>query len=123
MLLVCFLGVNGVTKLGADALSAATGWNVTKDDLLLCGERILTLERIFNLRMGLKAEDDINVSPRIVSTPDAGKGKGKSMAPYVEGLVRDYYDVCGWDIKYGKPYRHTLEKLGLSDYIKEVWGN
>jgi len=115
-------GVTGVTKLGADALSAATGWNITKDDVLLGGERILNLERIFNLRMGITAEDDINVSPRIVSAPDAGKAKGIAMAPYVEGLVRDYYDVCGWDIEHGKPYRRTLERLGLSEYADELWG-
>ncbi len=76
----------------------------------------------FNLRMGLTAEDDINVSPRIVSTPDAGKGKGKSMAPYVEGLVRDYYELCGWDIDQGKPYRKTLKRLDLSEYVEELWG-
>jgi aldehyde:ferredoxin oxidoreductase len=116
-------GVNGITKIGADALSAATGWKVTKKDVLLGGERVLNLERIFNLRMGLTAEDDINVSPRIVSAPDAGKAKGKSMAPYVEGLVRDYYETCGWDAVHGKPYRRTLERLGLSDYIEELWGD
>ncbi|MGA2401161.1 MAG: aldehyde ferredoxin oxidoreductase C-terminal domain-containing protein [Syntrophobacteraceae bacterium] len=115
-------GVTGVTKFGADALSAATGWNITKDDLLLGGERIINLERIFNLRMGITAEDDIDVSPRIVSAPDAGKAKGIAMAPYVEGLVRDYYDVCGWDIEHGKPYRRTLDRLGLSEYIDELWG-
>lgn len=115
-------GVTGVTKFGADALCAATGWNITKDDVLLGGERALNLERIFNLRMGITAEDDINVSPRIVSAPDAGKAKGIAMAPYVEGLVRDYYDACGWDIVHGKPYRRTLERLGLSQYIEELWG-
>ncbi len=115
-------GVNGITKIGADAVSAATGWDITKDDLLLAGERALNLERVFNLRMGLTAEDDINVSPRIVSTPDAGKGKGKSMAPYVEGLVRDYYELCGWDIDQGKPYRKTLKRLDLSGYVEELWG-
>lgn len=116
-------GVKGITKIGADALSAATGWDITRDDLLLVGERALNLERIFNLRMGLTTEDDINVSPRIVSMPDAGKGKGKSMAPYVEGLVRDYYEQCGWDIVHGKPYKNTLKRLGLSAYTKEVWGD
>ena len=116
-------GVNGVTKIGADAMSAATGWKMTKKDLLLAGERALNLERIFNLRMGLTAADDINVSPRIVSTPDGGKGKGKTIAPYVEGLVRDYYEQCGWDILEGKPYRKTLERLGLSEYASELWGD
>ena len=115
-------GVNGVTELGARALSAATGWSVTKEDLLKVGERALNLERIFNLRMGLTFRDDLDVSPRIVSTPDGGKAKGKTMAPYVEGMVRDYYRQCGWDSHYGKPYRKTLEKLGLQGYVAELWG-
>jgi aldehyde:ferredoxin oxidoreductase len=82
----------------------------------------LNLERVFNLRHGLTADDDINVSPRIVSTPDAGKAKGKTMAPYVKGMVRDYYRLCGWDESHGKPWRHTLERVGLSEYVKDVWG-
>ena len=104
-------------------MSAATGWKMTRKDLLLAGERALNLERIFNLRMGLTAADDINVSPRIVSTPDAGKGKGKTIAPYIEGIVRDYYEQCGWDILEGKPYRKTLKRLGLSEYASELWGD
>jgi aldehyde:ferredoxin oxidoreductase len=115
-------GVKGITKIGADALSAATGWAITKEQLLQVGERVLNLERVFNLRHGLTADDDINVSPRIVSTPDAGKAKGKSMAPYVKGMVRDYYRLCGWDESYGKPWRRTLERVGLSAYVKDVWG-
>lgn len=70
-----------MTQIGADALSAATGWDMTKEHLLQVGERVLNLERVFNLRHGLTADDDITVSPRIVSTPDAGKPKGKTNAP------------------------------------------
>jgi aldehyde:ferredoxin oxidoreductase len=40
----------------------------------------------------------------------------------VKGMVRDYYRLCGWDESHGKPWRRTLERVGLSEYVKDVWG-
>jgi len=47
---------------------------------------------------------------------------GKSIAPYLEGMVREYYEELGWDRKTGKPLRSTLLKLGLEEYLPLVWG-
>ena len=72
---------------------------------------------------GLTADDDIKVSPRItaLSPADAGPAAGKSVAPYLEGWVRDYYERVGWERRTGKPMRATLKKLGLEDFIPIVW--
>jgi len=73
---------------------------------------------------GLTAEDDINISPRITepAPADAGPAAGKSIKPYLEGWVRDYYENLGWDRKTGKPLRSTLKKLDLEEFIPMVWG-
>ncbi len=72
---------------------------------------------------GLTAEDDINVSPRISepAPPDAGPAAGKSIAPYVEGWVRDYYQLLGWERKTGKPLMSTIKKLGLEEFADLIW--
>ena len=117
-------GIPGIVKTTANAMSAAVGWDFTPEEVRLAGDRILALERIFNMKWGLTAEDDINVSPRITdpAPADAGPAAGLSVAPYMEGWVRDYYQWLGWDRRTGKPLRSTLKKLGLEEYIEEMWG-
>lgn len=116
--------IRGSLKLASSALAAATGWeDFTPEEALVTGHRVLTLERIFNMAHGLTADDDIKVSPRITapSPPDAGPAAGKSIAPYIEGWVRDYYERLGWDRRTGKPMRSTLKKLGLEEFTNIVW--
>ena len=117
-------GVPGQTKYSADAIAAVVGWeDFTPEEVLAVGHRALTLERIFNMKWGLTAEDDYKLSPRITdpAPADAGPAAGLSIAPYIEGWVRDYYQWLGWDRRTGKPLRSTLKKLGLEEYIDVVW--
>jgi len=118
-------GIPGVMKFSSGAIAAVVGWeDFTPEEALAVGHRVLTLERIFNMKHGLTAEDDINVSSRITdpAPPDAGPAAGLSIAPYLEGWVRDYYEEMGWDRKSGKPLRSTMKKLRLEEYMPLVWG-
>jgi len=82
---------------------------------------MVNLERAFNIRLGLRPADDYEVSPRIVEAPPAGKAKGRAMEPYVKGMVMEVYRLMGWDEKTGKPWRSTLQRLGLHDVIDDLW--
>jgi aldehyde:ferredoxin oxidoreductase len=118
-------GVPGQLEYSAGAVAATVGWDdFTPQEALAVGHRVLTLERIFNMARGLTAEDDLNVSPRITdpAPADAGPAAGKSIAPYIEGWVRDYYQEVGWERKTGRPMRSTLKKLGLAEFTDLVWG-
>ena len=126
---VCWMGASwGLTdimNLSASAIAAAVGWDdFTGKEAKLVGLRVATLERIFNIKHGLTAGDDIKVSPRLTdpAPSDAGPAAGRSIAPYLEGWVRDYYAEMGWDRKTGKPLRSTLKKLQLEEYIDLLWG-
>jgi len=117
-------GTPGIMKLSSSAIAAVVGWDdFTAEEAWDVGHRVVTMERIFNMRRGMVAEDDINVSPRMTdpAPADAGPAAGKSIKGYLEGWVRDYYVANGWDRKTGKPLRSTMQKLGLEEYMCYIY--
>lgn len=122
---MCWFGVWGVkggAELVAEAISAATGWDFTKEEGMNVGARVIAMERVFALQRGLRAEDDFILSDRLFEPPKYGPLKGKSIKPYLEGMVRDYYGLRDWDRKTGKPWRSTLEDLSLGHLSASIWG-
>ncbi|GAW29823.1 aldehyde ferredoxin oxidoreductase C-terminal domain-containing protein, partial [Carboxydocella sp. ULO1] len=60
----------------ADLYNAATGENLTAEQLLACGERIWNNERLFNLQEGYTAQDD-TLPRRLLEEPiPDGPSKG-----------------------------------------------
>ena len=114
-------GLPGILKIEAEALSAVTGWEMTSEELRTAGERILNLERCFNVKHGLTPQDDYSVCKRIIEEPADGPGKGKAITWYLKGMINDYYSFLGWDEKSGKPWRSTLERLGMEDIVDSIW--
>jgi aldehyde:ferredoxin oxidoreductase len=118
-------GLPGILKLTSGAVCAIVGWDdFGPEEALAVGHRAVTLERIINMQHGLVAEDDYKVSPRITDPApmDAGPAAGLSVAPYLEGWVREYYEELGWERKTGKPMKSTMKKLGLEEFTDIVWG-
>lgn len=87
--------------------SAVTGFELSGQDLLLAGERIWNLERLYNLREGFSAADD-RLPTRLLTEPNA-QGAVVEIAPMLE----EYYRFRGWD-KHGVPTAEKLEALGLA---------
>lgn len=112
---------------GVTALRAA-GRPVTGADLLLVGERIVNLERLYNVRQGLSRADD-RLPARFTAEPaplyeyeeDPATGEmTRSAEPIRYGLLHDfdamldrYYDLRGWT-RDGVPTAETLARLGLA---------
>lgn len=109
----------------------ALGWQITGAELLTAGERIVNLERLFNVRHGLGREDDM--LPRRFTeepidvyawTPDPDTGLARRSAqPIVRGALADldqmldrYYHLRGWNAD-GVPQAGTLERLGLGEWV------
>jgi aldehyde:ferredoxin oxidoreductase len=87
--------------------SAVTGFEMGGQDLLLAGERIWNLERLYNLREGFTAEDD-RLPTRLLSEPNA-TGEVVRLGEMLE----EYYRFRGWGAD-GVPTQEKLEILGLS---------
>lgn len=114
--------VGGANDMTREALNAVTGWDFTVDELVDIGERVMNLERAFNIRHGLTPSDDYDISPRLLEAPHGGRADGKSIKPYIRGMIDEYYNLMGWDKKSGKPWRSVLKRIGLDDVAKDLWG-
>jgi aldehyde:ferredoxin oxidoreductase len=95
----------------ARLLSALMGEDVGTEELLRVGERIWTLEKLFNLRAGFGRDDD-SLPPRLLFEPVA-EGPAKGHVVDLPPMLDEYYAARGWD-QQGVPSTDKLEELGLA---------
>ena len=95
-------------------IEAATGLKFGIEEVKLYGERILTIKRLFNIKMGLKPEDD-KLPAILLRKFDEGGSVGKS--PDFNKLKRLFYSYRDWNTKTGFPSDNKVEYLGLRDLI------
>ncbi len=99
----------------AEAVEAVAGLDLGVDGVLMVGERVVTLERVINIRYGLKAGDD-TLPPRLLYQPISdGPRRGEVVDVYeLDRMKAEYYRLRGWSRR-GIPYRETLIQLGLEE--------
>jgi aldehyde:ferredoxin oxidoreductase len=93
-------------------LHSATGIESfsSSEEVLRIGERTNNLVRLFNLREGLTKDDD--TLPKRFLTESLKEGPSRGRVVDLEGMLREYYFVRGWDEE-GIPKLETLKRLGL----------
>ena len=91
-------------------LKAATGVEMSLDELMKAGERIWNLEKIFNLKAGITGKDD-RLPDRLLKEPMPG-GPAKGKVAELSKMLPEYYQLRGWD-KEGVPTKERLKELGL----------
>lgn len=106
-------------KLVLACFNAATGFNWSLEDAFTLGRRIVNQLRVFDLRHGMKIEDE-RPSKRYGSIPVDGPVKGKDIMAEWPMMVKNYYTLMGWDPKTGKPLPETLGKLGLEELVSDL---
>ncbi len=99
----------------AGLLSAATGEEWTKEDLLRSAERVIDLERLVNARFGFTRADD-SLPKRLLTEP-AADGRGEGQVVDLDTALDSFYTAMGWDLETGLPKPETLERLGLTDVV------
>lgn len=117
---VCRFGMVSTDKM-LDHFNAVTGQSLTKEEGFLLGEKLSNLARAFNVRHGFKPVNDLDIGPRLLEAPVNGGSVGKSIAPYLEDMVKDYNRLMDWDWETGKPSIAKLQELGLNEVIKEFY--
>ncbi len=95
-------------------LAAVTGWNIDDKELLQIGERVINLQRLFNIREGCSREDDI-IHERMGKLPAFGNYSKKvaCATKNFSAMLDEYYLARGWDVESGKPSKTKLQELEL----------
>jgi len=104
-------------------LYAATGFQMTWDDLNVIADRVFNLIRAFWIReYGKEWGREMDVPParwfEEPLTKGAFKGAKLDRAKY-DVMLQKYYERRGWDQR-GIPTKTTLNKLGLGDVGKQL---
>lgn len=106
------LGLNMPMDLLSKIVQAVTGFNLNEDNLMEIGERIIQLERVFNLSNGMTPADD-RLPERFISEElPTGVSKGEKYD--LKPVLARYYKLRHWDLKNGWPSDKTLSRLGIS---------
>ena len=96
----------------AELMSAVTGWDTGLSELLVTAERILTLSRLFNLREGFSAADDVLPARYFQPKTDGGVLRKPLDWAVMEKAKGTYYMLMGWDIE-GVPFPEKVQALGI----------
>lgn len=89
--------------------NAATGSELSVEDMLENGERIYNLERLFDKEAGMTAEDD-TLPKRMTETP-ISNGPSKGMVSKLDEMLPEYYELRGWDGAF--PSEETIDRLEI----------
>ncbi len=104
----------------ARLMDAACEGDWDAERLRACGERIFTLERLFNLEAGFTAADDC-LPERMLKEP-APDGVNAGRVSALKEMLPVYYRLREWDA-HGIPTQPLLARLGLKDLEAPAWGN
>jgi aldehyde:ferredoxin oxidoreductase len=105
-----------------DITESVTGWSMSYWKLMKAVERGITLARIFNIREGWTAKDDI-LPNRFATSPSDGPLKSIFIDPKkLAEAQKIYYQMMGWD-ESGIPTYARLVELKIewaSRYLEEM---
>jgi len=117
-LVMCrFTHERGLGARNFDAVAAmlghVTGWDMSADEVERVGERIYNLERLVNVRRGVRRNDDVlpwrSMNEPIPAGPAAGRCCPRDE---LDEMLDEYYRLRGWT-RDGAPTEAKLKELRL----------
>ncbi len=121
-LIACTFGNSGLDlMMYSEFLTSATGFEEfgSTENLSKIGERIICIERCFNIREGFGRIDD-SLPKRMISEPlmNAGPSTGQ-FVKNIDKLLDEYYEALGYTHE-GVPTAEKLKDLGIKELAKEI---
>ena len=102
-----------------DALNGAMGWDITPDEIVEIGTRVVTMGRLFLVREGFTADDD-KLPQRLFQPHNSGPIADRALTPEdLRTAIRTYYRLMDWN-EHGVPTQTTLKKLKLEWAVTSV---
>ncbi len=105
-----FLGARRIRIF--DWLNAATGWQLTPEQYMEIGTNIQTLKQAFNVSQGINPKKN-RVNDRLLGLPVQTKGANKGRSVDVDSMMKDYWELLGWDRETGIPSRELIKKVDI----------
>ncbi len=96
----------------AELIQYATGIEWDEESIMKAGERILNVERLFNVACGLTPAMD-SLPKRFLEEP-LPEGPAQGQIVELEKMLPRYYEVRGWG-EDGRPTREKLDELGIPE--------
>ncbi|MHA2400717.1 MAG: aldehyde ferredoxin oxidoreductase family protein [Promethearchaeota archaeon] len=96
----------------AEAYSAVTGIKADEVSLNKAAERIINLERLYNVKIGFSRKDDR--LPKRFTDEVISEGESKGHTVNLEFLLDEFYETMNWD-KNGIPTEEKLNELNIMD--------
>ena len=110
-------------QLHAELINSVTGIDIDRSYVERVTQRVITLERAYNVREGKFREHDMP-SRRFLKKRIGGPLDGKALDETdLNSLFDSYYKIHGWDPKTAIPTEKTLKKLGLYDVVNDFKKN
>jgi aldehyde:ferredoxin oxidoreductase len=100
----------------SEMLSACTGWDMSPQEIMLAGERVFNLTKLYGMREGFGRRNDYHPRRFYEEPLQNGPSKGAILSLQEFNTALDqYYEARGWDRSTGTPTRKKLIELGLSN--------
>ena len=103
---------NPLPSQNAAIIEHTTGIKFGLNEIKIYGERIATMKRLFNIKMGLTSADDKIPQILLRPFPDGGSA---NRTPDFDKLKKLFYEYKDWDPVTGKPNESKLKYLGLEN--------
>ncbi len=100
----------------AKLYALAMGTDATEESLSEAGRRIVTLERMFNVREGYTREKDVLPYRMMHEAVAEGPWAGHvTPADELREMLNEYFELTAWDPETGIPTTRSLERLKLRE--------
>ena len=96
------------------AYTTVTGIDHDITSFLKAAERIINLERMYNINLGMDRRNDTLPKRFLEGSLPSGESKGQIVE--LDALLDDYYNVMGWNSN-GVPKEEKLKELELTQYF------
>jgi aldehyde:ferredoxin oxidoreductase len=113
---VCLFALGGGTQYPLiDFINAVTGWNLSAEEVINSGKRVLTLRQAFNIRDGLRSKE-FNLPKRLIEPAPMGPTAGKKLN--FNAMKASFNKAMKWGEKSGIPSAECLRELGLDTIVR-----
>jgi aldehyde:ferredoxin oxidoreductase len=103
-----------------EAYRSLSGRELSIEDSLKLGDRIMCIQRAFNWREGIGRKDDFPPEKFLTEPMHGGPMDGNKVENW-DAMLDELYTECGFDLETGCPTRAKLEEIGLKDVADGIY--